>query len=90
MKSMIDPLLIATISVIGGAILNTVRGFLGSDETTYDIKKFFGALIVAVFAGIAVAQTLTVAGLGIVEIVLIGLSVGFAVDFAVSKAKKTE
>ena len=38
---MIDPLLIATISVIGGAILNTVRGFLGSDETTYDIKKFF-------------------------------------------------
>ena len=87
---MIDPLLIVTISVIGGAVLNTVRGFLGSSETTYDIKKFFGALIVAVFAGIAVAQTLTVASLGIVEIVLIGLSVGFAVDFAVSKAKKTE
>jgi len=86
---MIDPLLIVTLSVIGGAILNTVRGFLRSDETTtYDIKKFFGALIVAVFAGIAVAQTLTVAGLGIVETILIGLSVGFAVDFAVSRAKK--
>jgi len=89
-KSMIDPLLIATISVIGGAVLNTVRGFLGSDETTYDIKKFFGAVIIAVFAGIAVAQTLSLAGLGIVETVLIGLSIGFSVDYAVSKAKKTE
>ena len=87
---MIDPLLIVTLSVIGGAVLNTVRGYLRSDETTYNIKKFFGALIVAVFAGIAVAQTLTVAGLGIVETILIGLSVGFAVDFAVSRAKKIE
>jgi hypothetical protein len=86
---MIDPLLIATISVIGGAVLNTVRGFLGSEDTTYDIRKFFGALIVAVFAGIAVAQTLALASLGITEIVLIGLTVGFTVDYAVSKAKKT-
>jgi hypothetical protein len=85
---MIDPLLIATISVIGGAILNTVRGFLGSSESTYDIKKFFGAIIVAVFAGIAVAQTLALAGLGTVELVLLGLTVGFSVDYAVSKAKK--
>jgi len=38
---MIDPLLIATLSVIGGAILNTFRGFLGSSDATYDIKKFF-------------------------------------------------
>lgn len=85
---MIDPLLIATISVIGGAILNTVRGFLGSPESTYDIKKFFGAIIVAVFTGIAVAQTLALAGLGTVELVLLGLTVGFSVDYAVSKAKK--
>ena len=85
---MIDPLLIATISVIGGAILNTVRGFLGSSETTYDIKKFFGAIIVAVFTGIAVAQTLALAGLGTIELVLLGLTVGFSVDYAVSKAKK--
>ncbi|MDO7614771.1 MAG: hypothetical protein MUQ75_11060 [Crocinitomicaceae bacterium] len=70
--------------------MNTVRGFLGSDETTYDIKKFFGALIVAVFAGLAVAQTLSLAGLGITETIIIGLSVGFSVDYAVSKAKKTE
>ena len=85
---MIDPLLIATISVIGGAILNTVRGFLGSSESTYDIKKFFGAIIVSVFTGIAVAQTLALAGLGTVELVLLGLTVGFSVDYAVSKAKK--
>ena len=85
---MIDPLLIATISVIGGAILNTVRGFLGSSESKYDIKKFFGAIIVAVFTGIAVAQTCALAGLGTVELVLLGLTVGFSVYYAVSKAKK--
>jgi hypothetical protein len=87
---MIDPLLIATLSVIGGAILNTVRGFIGSSESTYDIKKFFGAVIVAVFTGIAVAQTLSLAGLGLIEVILIGLTVGFSVDYAVSKAKKTQ
>ena len=86
---MIDPLLIATLSVIGGAILNTVRGFIGSSES-YDIKKFFGAIIVAVFTGIAVAQTLSLAGLGLIEVILIGLTVGFSVDYAVSKAKKTK
>ena len=68
--------------------MNTVRGFLGSSESTYDIKKFFGAIIVAVFTGIAVAQTLALAGLGTVELVLLGLTVGFSVDYAVSKAKK--
>ena len=85
---MIDPLLIATISVIGGAILNTVRGFLGSSESTYDIKKFFGAVIVSAFAGIAIAQTITLSGIDILGLVLIGLTAGFTVDFAVSKAKK--
>ena len=86
---MIDPLLIATLSVICGAALNTVRGYLGATGETYSVKKLIGALIVASFAGIAVAQTLSVGSLGITETVLIGLSVGFAVDFAVSKAKKT-
>ena len=87
---MIDPLLIATLAVICGAALNTVRGYLGgTDEDSYSIKKLIGALIVASFAGIAVAQTLSLASLGIVETVLIGLSVGFSVDFVVSKAKKT-
>jgi hypothetical protein len=87
---MIDPLLIATLAVICGAALNTVRGYLGATGETYSVKKLIGALIVASFAGIAVAQTLSLVGIGIVEVVLIGLSIGFAVDFAVSKAKKTQ
>tara|TARA_R110000764_G_scaffold30944_1_gene71285 strand:+ start:50 stop:313 length:264 start_codon:yes stop_codon:yes gene_type:complete len=87
---MIDPLLIATLSVICGAALNTVRGYLGATGESYSVKKLIGALIVASFAGIAVAQTLSLVGIGIVEVVLIGLSIGFAVDFAVSKAKKTQ
>ena len=87
---MIDPLLIATLAVICGAALNTVRGYLGATGETYSVRKLIGALIVASFAGIAVAQTLSLVGIGIVEVVLIGLSIGFAVDFAVSKAKKTQ
>ena len=87
---MIDPLLIATLAVICGAALNTVRGYLGATGETYSVKKLIGALIVASFAGIAVAQTLSLVGIGIVEVVLVGLSIGFAVDFAVSKAKKTQ
>tara|TARA_B110000263_G_C15042969_1_gene389424 strand:- start:180 stop:443 length:264 start_codon:yes stop_codon:yes gene_type:complete len=87
---MIDPLLIATLAVICGAALNTVRGYLGATGETYSVKKLIGALIVASFAGIAVAQTLSLVGIGTVEVVLIGLSIGFAVDFAVSKAKKTQ
>lgn len=85
---MIDPLLAATLAVIGGAILNTVRGYLGSTEATYSAKKFLGALIVSTFAGITVAQTLNTVGVGLVELILIGLTVGFSVDYAVSKAKK--
>jgi hypothetical protein len=85
---MVDPLLIATFAVIGGAILNTLRGYVNSNGEGYSLKKLLGALVVAVFAGIAVAQTLSVASLGTIEIVLIGLTVGFSVDYAVSKAKK--
>ena len=87
---MVEPLLIATLAVICGAALNTVRGYLGATGESYSIKKLIGALIVASFAGIAVAQTLSLASLGIVETVLIGLSVGFSVDYAVSKAKKIQ
>jgi len=85
---MIDPLLITVLAVIGGGAMNTVRGYLGATGEAYSAKKFFGALIVSTFAGIAVAQTLSIAGIGLVELVLIGLTVGFSVDFAVSKAKK--
>ena len=86
---MVDPLLAVVLATITGSILNTVRGYLGSDAETYDIKKFFGALIVSGFAGVAIAQTITLTGIDILGLILIGLTAGFTVDFAVSKAKKT-
>jgi ribose/xylose/arabinose/galactoside ABC-type transport system permease subunit len=81
---MVDPLLVVVIATVSGAILNTIRGFLGS-ESSYDIKKFFGAVIVA---GIAIAQTIALSGIDLLGLALIGLTAGFSVDYAVSKAKK--
>lgn len=85
---MVDPLLAVVIATVAGAILNTVRGFLGSSEPRYDIKKFFGAVIVSGFAGLAVAQTIGTSGIDVLGLVLIGLTAGFTVDYTVSKAKK--
>jgi len=85
---MVDPLLAVVLATVAGAVLNTVRGYLGSDSDTYDIKKFLGAVIVAVFAGVAIAQTIGLSGIDTLGLALIGLTAGFTVDFAVSKAKK--
>jgi len=84
---MVDPLLVVVAATVAGAVLNTVRGFLGSEEP-YDIKKFFGAVIVSGFAGLAIAQTIGLSGLEPLGLALIGLTAGFTVDYAVSKAKK--
>lgn len=84
---MVEPLLVVVLATVSGAILNTIRGFLGS-ESTYDIKKFFGAVIVSGFAGVAIAQTIGLSGIDTLGLILIGLTAGFTVDFAVSKAKK--
>tara|TARA_B110000495_G_scaffold78865_1_gene67666 strand:- start:827 stop:1090 length:264 start_codon:yes stop_codon:yes gene_type:complete len=84
---MVEALLAVVIACVAGAILNTIRGFLGSEET-YDIKKFFGAVIVSGFAGLAIAQTIALSGMDILGLVLIGLTAGFSVDYAVTKAKK--
>ena len=85
---MVDPLLAVIVATVAGALLNTVRGYLNTDEK-YDIKKFFGALIVSGFAGIAIAQTITTTGIDVVGLVLVGLTAGFSIDYAVSKAKKS-
>ena len=85
---MVDPALAIVIATVCGALLNTVRGFLNSNET-YNIKKFFGALIVSGFAGLAIAQTIEVSGIDIIGLVLVGLTAGFSIDYAVSKAKKS-
>ena len=85
---MVDPALAIVIATVCGALLNTVRGFLNSGES-YDIKKFFGALIVSGFAGLAIAQTIQVSGIDLIGLVLVGLTAGFSIDYAVSKAKKS-
>jgi len=85
---MVEALLAVVIATVAGAVLNTIRGFLGSDSS-YDIKKFFGAVLVSGFAGLAIAQTITLSGIDILGLILIGLTAGFTVDYAVSKAKKT-
>jgi len=85
---MVDPLLAVIVATVAGALLNTVRGYLNTDEK-YDIKKFFGALIVSGFAGIAIAQTITTTGIDVVGLILVGLTAGFSIDYAVSKAKKS-
>jgi len=65
-----------------------LRGYLNSEEQTYSARKLAGALIISTFAAVAVAQTIAVEGVGLVGLGLIGLTTGFAADFAVSKAKK--
>jgi hypothetical protein len=84
---MIDPLFAVVIATVSGAVLNTIRGYLGSDAS-YDIKKLLGAVIVSGFAGVAIAQTIALSGVDLLGLVLIGLTAGFTIDFAVSKAKK--
>ena len=86
---MADPLLIAVIASVIGAGLNTVRGYLGSEDS-YSAKKLIGALIVAVFTGVAIAQTIAIDGMSLLGVALIGLTAGFSVDYAVTKAKTTQ
>ena len=86
---MVDPTLVTVGAAIVGAGLNTLRGYLHSEDR-YSAKKLGGALIISTFAAIAVAQTIAIDSVGLVGLALIGLSTGFAADFAVSKAKKDD
>ena len=85
---MVDPTLITVVAAVIGAGLNTLRGYLHSEDESYSAKKLAGALIISTFAAITVAQTIGVEAVGSVGLVLIGLTTGFAADFAISKAKK--
>ena len=88
MSNMVDPTLITVGAAVVGAGLNTLRGYLHSEGDSYSAKKLGGALIISTFAAIAVAQTIAIDSVGLVGLALLGLSTGFAADFAVSKAKK--
>ena len=87
---MVDPTLVTVGAAVIGAGLNTVRGYLHTEDRTYSAKKLAGALIISTFAAIAVAQTIAVESVGLIGLALIGLSTGFAADFAVTKAKKDD
>ena len=84
---MVDPVLITVIAAVIGAGLNTLRGYLHSEET-YSARKLAGALIISTFAAIAVGQTIAIEAVGTVGLALVGLTTGFAADYAVTKAKK--
>ena len=85
---MVDPVLICVVSAVIGAGLNTLRGYLHREEEAYSARKLAGALIISTFAAIAIAQTIAIEGIGEIGIALIGLTTGFAADFAITKAKK--
>ena len=87
---MVDPVLITVGAAVIGAGLNTLRGYLHTEDRTYSAKKLGGALIISTFAAIAVAQTIAVESVSIVGLALIGLTTGFAADFVISKAKKDD
>ena len=84
---MIDPILVTVIAAAVGASLNTLRGYLHSEEP-YSVKKLAGGLIISIFAAIAITQTIVIDGVGLVGLSLIGLTTGFTADYAVTKAKK--
>lgn len=84
---MVDPVLITVVAAVIGAGLNTLRGYLHSEES-YSARKLAGALIISTFAAIGVSQAISVEGVGEIGLALIGLTTGFAADFAVTKAKK--
>ena len=87
---MVDPTLVTVAAAVIGAGLNTLRGYLHTEDRTYSAKKLGGALIISTFAAIAVAQTIAVESVSIIGLALIGLTTGFAADFVISKAKKDD
>ena len=87
---MVDPTLITVGAAVVGAGLNTLRGYLHTEDRHYSVKKLAGAIIISTFAAIAIAQTIAVESVGLVGLALIGLTTGFAADFAVTKAKKDD
>jgi len=85
-------LAIAVLGSIGGAVLNTIRGYESTDEP-YSFKKFIGAIIAPMMAGIVVGQNLFAglpADMATVSYLATGLTavtLGFGIDTAITKAK---
>jgi len=88
MVFMVEPLVLVAGAAATGAVLNTLRGYLHNTEEGYSARKLAGSIIIAVLGGLALAQTAIIDGLTEPAIVLVGLTTGFAADFAISRAKK--
>ena len=84
---MVEAIVIVAVASIIGAGLNTLRGYLHSNEP-YSVKKLAGSVIIATFSALALSQSVIVDGLTESSIVMIGLVTGFTADYAISKAKK--
>ena len=81
---------LVVLAAVGGAILNTIRGWHNSGEK-YDIKKGVTSLIPSVFAGIVIGQNVFTAlpdGVGFLTAILLAITAGFGIDFAVTRGKK--
>ena len=84
---MVEVLVLVAVAAMIGAGLNTLRGYLHSEEP-YSAKKLGGSVIIATFTALALSSTIFVDGLSEAGVVLVGLVTGFAADFTISKAKK--
>ena len=88
MVFMVEALVLVAGAAAGGAVLNTLRGYLHDTDKGYSAKKLGGSLIIAVLGGLALAQTAVIDGLTDTAIILVGLTTGFAADFAITRSKK--
>lgn len=83
---MMETLAVVAIASVIGAVLNTIRGYLHSEEP-YSIKKLAGSIIIAIFAALAISQTIVIDGMTEVGAVIIGLVTGFSADYVIAKSK---
>jgi len=88
MTNMVEALALVAGAAAVGAVLNTLRGYLHDTDKGYSARKLAGSIIIAVLGGLALAQTAVIDGLSETAIVLVGLTTGFAADFAITRAKK--
>ena len=85
---MVEALVLVAGAAATGAILNTLRGYLHDTTKGYSAKKLGGSIIIEVLGGLALAQTSVIDGLTDFAIILVGITTGFAADFAITRAKK--
>jgi hypothetical protein len=85
---MVDIPILLVLASLGGATLNVIRGYSGSEEA-FSAKKASGAAVAAVIAALAAVSVFNTEVLsGPVETIVLGLLLGFGSDFALSRLNK--